>query len=255
MRTNILTYYLGCCLISIFGLASSNDELLVLPVMIDIKGGCFEMGDTFGEGKPNETPAHEVCVDDFYMSEVEVTQLLWHQIMGNNPSRFKDCTSCPVDTISWNEVQVFINKLNHISKNQYRLPTEAEWEYAARSSGKRQRWAGVNEESRLSDFAWYGVNSNGRPQPVKTKTQNGLGLYDMTGNVWEWVRGWYDGDYYQESPKANPLGPEAGDNKVLRGGSYFFNAMGIRTTVRAISPPDHKFFDIGFRLAVSDKAK
>ena len=230
-----------------------SDELLALPVMVHVKGGCFMMGDSVGDGKANETPAHEVCLDDFFLSEIETTQLLWQQIMGNNPSRFNDCKNCPVDMVSWNDVQTFIEKLNQITSNPYRLPTEAEWEYAARSAGKQQRWAGTNNDAKLKLFAWYGENSNGRPQAVKAKQPNTLGLYDMTGNVWEWVQDWYDNNYYQNSPKPNPKGPDNGDSKVLRGGSYFFSPMGIRTTVRATSPPDHRFFDIGFRLAISGK--
>lgn len=212
------------------------------------------MGDTFGEGKPNEIPPHETCIEDFLMSEVEITQLLWRQVMGNNPSRFKDCDNCPVETISWDDTQTFINKLNHITKKSYRLPSEAEWEYTARSGGKKERWAGTNEEAALGNYAWYGANAERRSHPVKMKEPNALGLYDMTGNVWEWVQDWYDSSYYRRSPKDNPQGPDNGDSKGIRGGSWFFNPMGIRTTVRATSPPDHRFFDIGFRLAASTKS-
>tara|TARA_B100000315_G_scaffold2440_1_gene2259 strand:+ start:13408 stop:14193 length:786 start_codon:yes stop_codon:yes gene_type:complete len=219
-----------------------------------VKGGCFKMGNTFKEGDNNELPVHEVCVDDFYIGEVEVTQSRWRAVMGNNPSRFKDCDNCPVENVSWNDVQVFIKRINKITGKNYRLPTEAEWEYAARSGGKRERWAGTNRESELKEYAWYQRNSIKKTHPVKQKKRNGLGLYDMAGNVWEWVQDWYEKSYYKKSFKNNPNGPLSGDDKVLRGGSYFFTPRNIRTTRRAMANPDYRFIDIGFRLATSAKS-
>ncbi len=229
--------------------ALAEDPKLALPHMVFVKGNCFEMGDTFNEGQQNEMPPHEVCIDDFYMAESEVTQLLWAKIMNDNPSGFKDCSQCPVENISWHQTQIFIGKLNNITKKTFRLPSEAEWEYAARSGGKQERWSGINEQTALPHFSWYGANSARQTHPVMQKKPNALGLYDMTGNVWEWIQDWHNDDYYQKSPKTNPAGPSQGVSKGLRGGSWFFTPMGIRTTVRAASGPDHRFFDIGFRLA------
>ncbi len=126
--------------------------------LVFVKGGCFKMGNTFKESDNNELPAHEVCVDNSYIGEAEVTQFSWRSVMGNNPSRFKGCDGCPVENVSWNDVQVFIKRINKITGKNYRLPTEADWEYAARSSGKRERWAGTNRESELKEYAWYQRN-------------------------------------------------------------------------------------------------
>ncbi|MDP2279759.1 MAG: SUMF1/EgtB/PvdO family nonheme iron enzyme, partial [Nitrospirota bacterium] len=181
--------------------------------IVFVKGGCFQMGDTFGDGESDEKPVHEVCVDDYYIGKYEVTQGQWKAIMGNNPSHFKDCgDNCPVEQVSWNDVQEFIQKLNEKNnppsppftkggKGGFRLPTEAEWEYAARSGGKSERYSGGND---IDSVAWYNKNSGGKTHPVGTKQPNGLGIYDMSGNVWEWVNDWYDEFYYKNSPKNNP---------------------------------------------------
>ena len=176
------------------------------------------MGDTFGDGGSDEKPIHEVCVDDFYLGEHEVTQGEWKEVMGNNPSEFKNCgDDCPVETVSWNDVQHYIRKLNNKTGLNYRLPTEAEWEYAARSGGREERYAGTSKKSELGDYAWYWGNSGKKTHPVKTKQPNFLGLYDMSGNVYEWVSDWYGKDYYRNSPKDNPKGPGSGKYRVLRG--------------------------------------
>ncbi|MBA4348368.1 MAG: hypothetical protein C0415_00040 [Thermodesulfovibrio sp.] len=183
--------------------------------MILVKSGCFQMGS-------DGYYAHEVCVDDFYIGKYEVTQGQWKAIMGDNPSRFEDCgDNCPVESVSWDDVQEFINKLNQKTEKNYRLPTEAEWEYAARSGGKNEKWAGTSNQSELGEYAWYRENSGDKTHPVgQKKPPNGLGIYDMSGNVWEWVSDWFDVNYYKNSPKDNPKGPSSGSYKALRGGSW-----------------------------------
>lgn len=224
------------------------------PEMVLVPGGCFEMGDTFGDGQPSERPAHMACVGDFYLATTEVTQALWRTVVGDLPPQFDDCEKCPVANVNWHQANYFIKRLNEMTSKRFRLPTEAEWEYAARGAGRRERWAGTNNEAGLTDYAWYSDNAGRRPHAVKQKTSNSLGLHDMSGNVWEWVEDWYGDSYYADSPAFNPTGPVFGDGKVMRGGSWAFPATGIRTTVRATSPPDHRFVDIGFRLAASVKA-
>ncbi|MBI5874931.1 MAG: SUMF1/EgtB/PvdO family nonheme iron enzyme [Deltaproteobacteria bacterium] len=219
--------------------------------MIFVKGGCFEMGDTFGDGESYEKPSHAVCVADFYMGEAEVTQAEWQDIMGNNPSYFKDCDTCPVENIAWNDVQEFINKLNQKTGKKYRLPTEAEWEYAARSGGKKEKWAGTSAESEIGEYAWYGDNSEKKTHPVKQKKPNGLGFYDMSGNVWEWVSDWYNDRYYESSPKNNPIGPSTGSEHALRGGSWLDNPKRLRLTGRSWHYPVYRDNRFGFRLASS----
>ena len=218
-----------------------------------VKGGCFPMGDIFGEGGPEEKPIHVVCVNDFYMGKYEVTQGEWKKIMGSNPSRFSSCgDSCPVENVSWADVQKFIGKLNKKSgDNNYKLPTEAEWEYAARSGGKNERYSGGDI---AADVAWFidlggDVDINERHAiAVGKKRQNGLGIYDMSGNIWEWTNDWYGSGYYANSPRKNPAGPSTGDRRVVRGGSYGVGSYDLRTSYRNYLMPDHRSSAIGFRL-------
>ncbi len=218
-----------------------------------VKGGCFRMGDAFGDGGSDERPAHEVCVNDFYMGIYEVTQVQWERVMDGNPSHFKKGGNYPVEQVGWNDVQNFIERLNRQSGKKYRLPTEAEWEYAARSGGKREKWAGTNSESELGDYVWYDKNSGGSTHPVGEKKPNGLGLYDMSGNVWEWCADSYDQDYYRNSPRDNPQGPGSGSSQVLRGGSWLFGPWDARAAIRLGGPPSYGSIIVGFRLALSPK--
>lgn len=216
--------------------------------LVFVKGGCYQMGDTFGDGFSYEKPVHEVCVDDFYIGKYEVTQGQWKAIMGNNPSSFKDCgDNCPVESVSWNDIQDFINKLNQKTGKSYKLPTEAEWEYAARSGGKNEKYSGGND---IDSVAWYNKNSGSKTHPVGQKKPNGLGIYDMSGNVWEWVNDWDDENYYKNSPKDNPKGPSSGSLRVLRGGSGISGsgAWGTRTAIRIGLNPGIRDRDLGFRL-------
>ncbi len=220
------------------GGASYTDPVTGME-FVYVKGGCFQMGDTFRNGDSDEKPVHEVCVDDFYIGKYEVTQGEWKEVMGNNPSRFDNCgDNCPVEDVSWNDIQKFIKKINRKTDGKYRLLTEAEWEYAARSGGEKEKWAGTSRESKLGEYAWYSSNSGRKTHPVGHKRPNGLGIYDMSGNVCEWVSDWYSPSYYMSSPKHNPKGPNSGPGRVLRGGSWGSGPGGIRAAVRDWFNPD-----------------
>lgn len=216
---------------------------------IFVKGGCFNMGDTFGDGEKNEAPVHEVCVPDLYVGKYEVTQSQWKKVMGNNPASQIGCgPECPVENVSWITVQEFIGKLNSKGGSQYRLPTEAEWEYAARSGGKKEKWAGTSDEDLLGSYAWYDKNSDTATHRVGTRRSNSLGLYDMSGNVLEWCQDWYSEDYYGVSPKNNPSGPSSGQKRVLRGGLYASEPKDLRVSRRVGDDIDVRDGSNGFRL-------
>jgi formylglycine-generating enzyme required for sulfatase activity len=216
-----------------------------------IKGGCYEMGDTFGDGNKNEKPSHNVCIDDFYLGVYEVTQGQWGKVMGNNPSHFRKGNNYPVEQVSWEDVQQFINRLNNQTGRNYRLPTEAEWEYAARSGGKKEKYAGTSQEDELKEYVWYAQNSDLQTHPVGQKRPNGLGLYDMIGNVGEWCADWYDEDYYENSPSNNPKGPSSGTYRVLRGNSYLTYSWLVRASTRGGATPSIRINYNGFRLGFS----
>ena len=206
-----------------------------------IPAGSFMMG----EGSEK----HQVTISSpFYMQTTEVTQGQWQRVMGNNPSRFKDGGGdCPVEQVSWNDVQEFIRKLNGLEgTDKYRLPTEAQWEYAARSGGKKEEWAGTSNESSLGSYAWYDANSGGKTHPVARKQPNGLGLFDMSGNVWEWCQDWYGN--YPAGSVTDPEGPSSGSFRVLRGGSWYYYAGRCRSAFRYYNVPGSRDDDLGFRL-------
>ncbi len=215
-----------------------------------VKGGCYRMGDTFGDGYDDEKPVHEVCVDGFYIGKYEVTQGQWEKVMGNNPSSFRKGNDYPVEGVSWNNVREFIKKLNIKTGKSYRLPTEAEWEYAAKSVGKSEKFAGTSNESALSEFAWYWDNSKRSTHPAGQKKPNGLGIYDMSGNVLEWCSDRRSGDYYSESPRKNPKGPASGSYRVVRGGGWNSLAGFCRSSLRNILDPSDVSSDLGFRLVL-----
>ncbi|WP_282776075.1 formylglycine-generating enzyme family protein, partial [Phaeodactylibacter xiamenensis] len=180
--------------------------------MVRVEGGRFKMGCTAEQGSDcwsREKPAHRVELSSFSIGKYEVTQAQWEAVMGSNPSGFSSCGSCPVENVSWNDVQDFIVKLNRMTGGNYRLPTEAEWEYAARG-GNRSRGHKYSGSDNLGSVGWYRDNSDKKTHPVGKKTPNELGLYDMSGNVWEWCSDWYDKDYYSSSPARNPKGPGGG---------------------------------------------
>ncbi|MBE0638194.1 MAG: SUMF1/EgtB/PvdO family nonheme iron enzyme [Bacteroidales bacterium] len=233
--------------------------------MVFVKGGTFTMGCTSEQGsdcKEDEKPAHQVTLGDFYIGKYEVTQKQWREIMGSNPSHFKNCDNCPVENVSWNDIQEFIKKLNQKSGKKYRLPTEAEWEFAARSvastgsasasSASATKYAGSNN---IDEVAWYRSNSGSKTRPVGGKKANEQGIYDMSGNVWEWCSDWYGSEYYKISPQNNPQGPVSGSIRLLRGGSWNNSPQYCRVAIRYIITPDYSFYDGGFRLALSHEAE
>jgi formylglycine-generating enzyme required for sulfatase activity len=211
------------------------------------------MGDTFGDGRQDEKPVHEVCVSDFSIGKYEVTQAEWQAVMGSNPSKFTGDRR-PVDTVSWNDAQAFITKLNQMTGRRYRLPTEAEWEYAARSGGKKEKWSGTSDLSQPGNYAWYHEDNGEKTCVVGTKRPNSLGLYDVGGNVWEWVQDFYGDVWYKESPRNNPQGPRTGKLKVLRGGSWGNGEGFLRATGRFAVEPTFRFaFSGGFCLAAPSR--
>ena len=168
--------------------------------------------------------------------------------MGSNPSKFKGKRR-PVEYVSWEDCQTFISKLNSITGKQYRLPTEAEWEYAARG-GNRSKGYKYSDSNTLSNVAWYSDNSGSKTHEVMTKSPNGLGLYDMSGNVWEWCSDWYDREYYAISPSNNPKGPSSGSNRVWRGGGWNSIARGCRVSYRDDCKPSGRDSRLGLRLVL-----
>ena len=228
-------------------LAATYTEPISDMEFILVRGGCYQMGSNLTSF---EGPVHEVCLDDFYLSKYEVTQRQWKILMGRDFSYFKG-DGRPVERITWDDTQRFIRQLNSRSSSGYRLPTEAEWEYAARSGGKDELYAGTSDEKSLPRFAWHVVNSNRQTHMAGMKKPNGLGLYDMSGNVWEWCSDWYDGSYYANSLRDNPQGPNHGVYRVIRGGEWELPADFSRTTYREAAKPNSRRNDIGFRLALT----
>lgn len=199
--------------------------------MVFIKGGCFIMGND--ETQSDEKPEHEVCVDDFYMGEREVTQAQWEKVTGINPAKFPGEDS-PVEQVNYFEIQKYIEE----SDGECRLPTEAEWEYAA--GGKvsaRYYWGNLMDGT----YAWFEDNSEGATHPVARKQPNQFGLYDMMGNVWEWVEDWYS-PLYDPEDKNNPTGPDTGEYKVIRGGSFDSSAGALRFTNRTWLHPKNRVY-------------
>jgi formylglycine-generating enzyme required for sulfatase activity len=229
-----------------------GDETQVLQDMILVGGGCFQMGDTFGEEIEDEWPVHEVCLDDFFIDNYEVTQMDYQEVMGKNPSRFIGDRN-PVEKVTWKDANEYCEKVGK------RLPTEAEWEYAAREGGKNVRF-GTGTDVVNSDIVNFDARSKydieyseegqflGRTMPVGSYKPNALGLYDMSGNVWEWVADWYGSHYYSTSPRENPKGPPSGEIRGLRGGSWNDNARNLRATYRGWSNPQWITLN-GFRCA------
>lgn len=219
--------------------------------MVLVKGGTFQMGATSEQqgNASDERPVHSVTLSDYYIGETEVTQALWQAVMGNNPSGFTGNSQRPVEKVSWNDCRTFISRLNEKTGMNFRLPTEAEWEYAARG-GNRSNGTQYSGSSNISNVAWYTSNSGSTTHPVKSKSPNELGLYDMSGNVWEWCNDWYSSDYYSNSPSNNPKGPSSGSHRVLRGGSWDINAGRCRVAFRGVDNPGHRYGSFGLRLAL-----
>ena len=194
-----------------------------------VPGGCFKMGDVFGSGHTSEKPVHEVCLEGFWIGRFEVTQAQWRAVMGNNPSRFGSGERHPVDSLTWEQARDFTRALSAASGGQsaFRLPTEAEWEYACRSGGKNEIYAGGDDASRV---AWYDDNAGGGTHAVGQKAPNGLGIFDMSGNVAEWVQDRYSDQAYAQHAKNNPLFAEEGNGpRALRGGSFLDRPISLRS--------------------------
>lgn len=220
--------------------------------MIAVKGGTFTMGATSEQGSDaydDEKPTHQVTLSDYYIGETEVTQELWQAVMGSNPSYFTGNLQRPVEDVSWEGCQEFIKKLNELTGKTFRLPTEAEWEYAARG-GSQSRGFKYSGSDNIDAVAWYYGNSGSTTHPVGQKQPNELGVYDMSGNVWEWCQDWYDSNYYSSSPQTNPAGPSSGSYRVLRGGSWFNNAGHCRVSNRDDYFPSWGADDCGLRLSL-----
>ena len=218
-------------------------------LMVFVKGGEFIMGNDSSESN-DEKPAHKVSVSDFSIGKYEVTQKQWVEIMGSNPSYNKDCDSCPVEMVSWNDVQKFISKLNTKTGKTYRLPTEAEWEYAAGGgANNRTKWAGTNNENEIENYAWIENNSDKKIHPVGIKNPNRLGIYDINGNVWEWCSDWYV-NYYTKTSLSNTNDATSGSYRVLRGGSWYDLSSRCRVSFRNYGTPTYQYYDSGFRLVI-----
>ncbi|MEI6575778.1 MAG: SUMF1/EgtB/PvdO family nonheme iron enzyme [Bacteroidota bacterium] len=229
---------------------AQGKSVLELIDMVRVKGCEFNMG-TRGRA-PDESPIHKVLLDDYYIGKYEVSQQIWAKVMGNDPEAnyFSGCDSCPVEKVSWQNIMTFLKKLNAMTAMQFRLPSEAEWEFAARGGclSKGYQYSGSNS---LSQIAWYESNSASRTHKVGSKRPNELDLYDMSGNVWEWCNDWYARDYYEHSPNENPPGPETGTERVMRGGSWYFDNSGLRVSDRDKGDPELRYGYVGFRLCRS----
>ncbi|MFP4584456.1 MAG: formylglycine-generating enzyme family protein [Desulfococcaceae bacterium] len=210
---------------------------------VKIPAGEFVMG---GCGQNDERPLRRVRISrPFFMGRYEVTQAQWQKVMGNNPSRFDGCADCPVEQVSWEDVQGFLKKLNDRGDGAYRLPSEAEWEYAARA-GSTSAYSFGDDEGQLGVYAWYDGNAGGKTHPVGKKRPNAWGLHDMHGNVWEWCRDWYGA--YAGAFVTDPTGPPSGTARVLRGGGWNDYASYCRAALRNNASPDFRNSVLGFRL-------
>ena len=217
--------------------------------MKPVIGGTFTMGATPEQGSDaysNELPAHQVTLSDYYIGETAVTQELWQAVMGSNPSHFKG-TNLPVEFVSWNDCQEFIRRLNAQTGQKFRLPTEAEWEYAARG-GRNSKGYTYSGSNNINDVAWYISNSSNKTHTVKTMLPNELGIYDMSGNVCEWCQDIYDA--YKSIAQTNPIGPTSGSCRVTRGGSWYLSTGFCYVSARHISSPGRCSDIIGLRLAL-----
>ena len=240
------------------GSSSLSDNTLTIPVknginieMVKVEAGSFNMGATPEMKSPYEVekPVHRVTLtNNYYIGKYEVTQALWQAVMGSNPSHFKG-DALPVEQVSWKDCQKFITKLNRLTGKNFRLPTEAEWEYAARGGNKSRgyRYSGSNT---IDDVAWYENDALSQTHPVGTKQPNELEIYDMTGNVMEWCQDWYGS--YSSSPQVNPTGAASGSYRVVRGGGWSDSARDCRTSDRDFISPGGRSSDLGLRLVLSE---
>lgn len=220
--------------------------------MVALAGDKFPMGCPPMQGIDHERPQHEVEISSFFIGKYPITQGQWIRLMGSNPSYFEGETQ-PVENITWEDANVFCEKLSQIAKRRFRLPSEAEWEFACRA-GSPGRYCFGNDYGLLSQYAWYNYNSQNRTHPVGSLEPNSFGLYDMHGNVWEWCQDWYSLEYYKRSPKLDPKGPSFGKYRVLRGGSWDLNTNNCRSAYRFHHSPEYHSSSIGFRVACDTEA-
>ena len=238
--------------------SSTSGSVITIPVkggvsieMVKVEAGSFDMGATSEMQNPysDEKPVHRVTLtNNYYVGKYEVTQALWQAVMGSNPSIFKG-DDLPVEEVSWKDCQKFITKLNAMTGKRFRLPSEAEWEYAARG-GKKSRGYLYSGSNAIGDVAWYEGNSSFMTHAVGTKQPNELGIYDMTGNVWEWCQDRYGS--YSSSPQTNPTGAVGGSRRVFRGGSWSYSARRCCTSSRSGYSPGYRRYDLGLRLVLSE---
>lgn len=237
---------LACALFSAMGLSAQtyteNAGCDLGMKMVYVEGGTFQMGSS--EGESDEKPVHYVTLSSYYIAECEVTQAQWKKIMGNNPSYFKG-DDRPVEQVTWEEANAFCRELSLMTGKKYVLPTEAQWEYAARG-GKKGYGSLYSGSFAIDKVAWYDGNSGNRTHSVKQKQPNELGLYDMSGNVWEWCQDWY-GSYSSDSQR-NPQGPSSGSFRVLRGGGWYRSARFCRVSSRYYCAPSYNSGTYGFRI-------
>ena len=224
-------------------LAISIDDLTFNMIKVD--GAAFWMGSE--NGYDEEKPVHKVTLGDYYIGETEVTQELWEAVMGSNPSKFQGSRKLPVENVSWDDCQTFVSKLNKLTGKKFRLPTEAEWEFAARG-GLHRKGCKYSGDNTIDNVAWYEKNSSKKTHDVATKNPNELGIYDMSGNVWEWCQDW-NGNYGSE-PQTNPTGPITGTDRIFRGGSWTNNAKTCTVSTRYWGTQDHTSYVLGLRLAL-----
>ncbi len=230
--------------------------------LVYVQGGCYDMGDVFGEGVRTERPVHTVCVDDFYLGKYEVTQKQWQAVMGGNPAVYKDCEDCPVEKVSWDDAHLFVQKLNEKTGLNFRLPTEAEWEYACRERGRKVRFGHGKDtigpdEANINGDPGYKVSYSragvyrDRTIAVGSFQPNILQLYDMTGNLFEWVEDDYGVDAYKDHDRRNPVYKNGGTYRVARGGCFRDEPKHARCSTRASISTDFRWRYLGFRLALS----
>lgn len=245
LRSMKLRLFLGWTMIVLLGTQLAAQ--ILEPDMILVEGGTFNMGTETGAKK--ERPVHPVTLQSFSIGKYEVTQDLWVAVMGSNPSTFNTCGQCPVEQATPAEIDAFIAKLNILTGKKYRLPTEAEWEYAARGGNQSQGYTypGSNE---LNLVAWNVANAEGQTHPVGQLKPNELGLYDMAGNVWELCADWFSGSYYKNSPSENPLNTKKAMFRVVRGGSWRSGPERCYNEARNVNSKHHRISNLGFRLVL-----
>lgn len=238
---------LACSLWAVATYAADRPPGALGIEFVSVPAGCYMMGTDKGE--KHELPIRKVCVSAFDIGKYEVTQGQWKALMGGNPSRNSACgDNCPVEQVSWNQAQAFITALNGRKEGVYRLPTEAEWEYACRSGGKDHMFAGGVDAADIDRVAWRKESSNDHSHPVGRKDPNELGAHDMSGNVWEWVQDMFSSPYSKDLPETNPVLNAKGEKRVLRGGSFDGKTNYVRCMIRNRNEADRQDRRLGFRL-------